>query len=237
MDECTAARTAALIRRNECVLAKTPAECRSVDQETDRLAARIREMQTAAARERQVADRAEREASRTQYEARKKEDAEARAKEDRVRGVRRELAQVIDPRYGGSIDSREKLSARAGKARDMAESVRSVDAAAADELAAQVAAFERGALAFIEAEERCTATPACVADRMTPGICKTIENRKMWQEAMAEENRNPSGYVNKTYLHSLGSDIQAADREIARSKSEYAKAVKRAFSESACAKR
>lgn len=83
-------------------------------------------------------------------------------------------------------------------------------------------------------EAKCRETPACMGERLVNPLCQLIEERKGFIADMAKERANPSGYVNKTYLHELGATIQDHEERIARAKKEYAQITRKNFSEAQC---
>lgn len=86
-------------------------------------------------------------------------------------------------------------------------------------------------------EKQCRASTECTANRLAGPICTRIDDRRGYVEDMARERANPSGYVNTTYLHKLGTWIQEADDDISRMKREFAKEAKQPFSEARCRKK
>lgn len=109
-----------------------------------------------------------------------------------------------------------------------------------DDLASAQSKFDEWSAAVakqVSEEKACRASTECMANRLAAPICETIERRKGLAQAIAQENANPSGYVNKTLLHDLGTGIQNADAELADLKKDFRATTKKDFTEARCSKR
>lgn len=86
-------------------------------------------------------------------------------------------------------------------------------------------------------ELRCRASAECAANRAAEPLCRALENRRLHQEMLARERRNPAGVVNLRYLHDLGQSLQDDEDEIGRAKAAYAAEARAPFREARCASR
>jgi hypothetical protein len=86
----------------------------------------------------------------------------------------------------------------------------------------------------ITAEESCRASTECMDVRAAQAICQTIDDRRQAGKDMAREKQNPSGYVNMTALHDLGSQIQDDDEKLPQMKKEFAASQHHPFNERLC---
>lgn len=83
-------------------------------------------------------------------------------------------------------------------------------------------------------EIACRKNPQCMSDRLAPELCGLIHQREGAQKAIKIERANPGGVVDLVKLHSLGEAIQSLDVQIKQARSDFAKAVKKPFSDTLC---
>ncbi len=90
--------------------------------------------------------------------------------------------------------------------------------------------------AAVQAEiAQCKANPKCTWDRVAVPLCQALKDKRAYQQDLAKEQANPSGFVNATYLHDLGAEIQTCDANIAMFRKEYREQMGRGFNEATCA--
>lgn len=185
-----------------------------------------------AAYDKQVAD------VRAEHQRRADEN-ERRAKASMLEGQVRSIIRVGsgELRSLPDIETPSALSVRIDEARARLEELRAIDSDAAAKLDPEVASWTSSMRDGIAAEERCRASTQCMGDRAAVPVCETIARRQNAAKEIARERANPSGYVNATYLHDLGQQIQDADEQLPQLKKQYAIVAKRPFSETACAKK
>lgn len=111
-----------------------------------------------------------------------------------------------------------------------------IDIERAQKLSPEVDDLERRVEAAIQSEKQCRETPSCILPRLARPTCAAIERRRAAAAAMAHEQKNPSGYVDRRVLHGFGQEIQDADDVIKHEKEAFAKSAKRSFSENLCRK-
>jgi len=83
-------------------------------------------------------------------------------------------------------------------------------------------------------EIACRKSPKCMSDRLAPELCGLIHQREAAQKAIRIERANPGGVVDLVKLHSLGEVVQSLGEQIKQAKSDFAKAVKKPFSDALC---
>ncbi len=93
------------------------------------------------------------------------------------------------------------------------------------------------AAAAVEVEiAQCKANPKCTWERVSVPLCQALKDKRAYQQDMAREKANPSGFVNARYLRELGAQIQTDDDNIAMFRKDYREQMGRTFNEGACPK-
>jgi hypothetical protein len=88
----------------------------------------------------------------------------------------------------------------------------------------------------IEFYKNCKST-SCLQEVYKPvsdSICEAYESLSLTQKLMQTERANPSGYVNKVYLHELGAESQIHSEDIRVLSTQYQKLTHKQFSKSLC---
>ncbi len=177
---------------------------------------------------------------RAQNQAERQRVSEEQAKEKKTRldAEAAERAAAYDARL---TQAKEDAAARS-TARELAytQQTAQADAARKDRYTAKKEARERKEAeeeAAVQAEiVQCRNDPKCTWERVSAPLCEAIKNKRLYQQDMAKEQANPSGFVNKVFLHDLGAEIQLCDENIAMFRKDYREQMHRAFNESTCQK-
>jgi hypothetical protein len=114
------------------------------------------------------------------------------------------------------------------------DELRCYDVTAAQTIAPRVEDWSVKSEASIQTEESCRATPHCMERRVAEPICTIIDDRRRALESIQRERRNPSGYVNVTFLHDLGEQIQSADEQLRTQQKEFATTTHHTFNANIC---
>lgn len=122
------------------------------------------------------------------------------------------------------------------EARALPAGITCFDPEAAKATTAEVETWATSLEGQLAEEEKCRATPACMGARIVEQLCPILDERRETAAAITTEKRNPAGVVNLSTLHDLGEKLQYEDSMIARLKSEYAAAARKAFSAGACSR-
>jgi len=141
--------------------------------------------------------------------------------------------------YGFEDPAQRARGQREADAQDQASSAAGLQAYVEKQLAtfekiyADTEAWAAADDVAIDEEQRCLTTSGCIAKRVADrakkasdealiAVCLDVQKREADVRDMSRERANPSGYVDKVLLHSLGEDIQEIDARLPASKAAYA---------------